>query len=92
MGTDAKSFFICSSGVYENIATKCGFKVEFKSVDEVKYSFANIKACIDWVYATVNVNTDTADLTTSEEFKKCFGDESVDVDFPRIMFLLKKTY
>ena len=89
---NAQSLFICSSGVYENIAAKCGFKVEFKSVDQVKYSFANVKACIDWVYATVNVDTNIVDLITLEEFKKHFGDESVDVDLPRIMFLLKKTY
>ena len=92
LSTNAKSLFMCSSGVYENIATKCGFEVEFKSVDQAKYSFANIKACIDWVNATVNVNTNTVDLTTLEGFKKRFGDESVNVDFPRIMFLLKKTY
>ena len=36
-----ESYYLCSSDVYESIALKCGFEVEFKSVVPTQYIYAN---------------------------------------------------
>ena len=56
-----ESFHICSSDIYESIALKCGFEVEFKSVDTIHYVFANAEEYTAWVFASTNVDSDTVD-------------------------------
>ena len=82
-----ESFDILPNNVYESIALKCGFEVEFKSVDPAKYTFTNIEEFINWVFASVNI---TIDPTTLEKFQKQFGAEPIGLDWIRVIFILKK--
>ena len=85
-----ESFHICSSDVYESIAVKCGFEVEFKSVDTIRYVFANVQEYTAWVFASVNADSDTINPHTLEEFMRRFGLKPVGMDWIKIMFILRK--
>ena len=83
-----ESFHMCSSDVYESIALKCGFEVEFKSVDSEKYVFANKEEYTAWFLATANVDSDTIDPNTREEVTMKFGSEPVEHNWIKITFIL----
>ena len=87
-----ESYYLCSSDVYESIALKCGFEVEFKSVVPTQYIYANANEYTDWVFASINVDSDTIDPNILEEFTKRFGSEPVEVNWIRIIFIFKKSY
>ena len=86
-----EAYYMCSSDVYESIALKCGFEVEYKSVAPAKYIFANVEEYTDWVFASVNVDSDTIDPNTLEEFTKRFGSEPVEVNWIRIIYIFRKS-
>ena len=88
--TVIESFHICSSDIYESIALKCGFEVEFKSVDTIHYVFANAEEYAAWVFASVNVDSDTVDPDTLKKFVKRFNSKPVGMDWIKIMFILRK--
>jgi ubiquinone/menaquinone biosynthesis C-methylase UbiE len=86
-----ESFRICSSDVYESIALKCGFEVEFKSVHPAQYVFANVQQYTDWVFASINAASDTFDPNILEEFTKRFGSDPVEVNWTKIILIFKKS-
>ena len=85
-----ESFDILPNDVYESIALKCGFEVEFKSVEPVKYTFANVEEFVNWVYASVNINPDTIDPKVLEQFREQFGAEPIGLDWIRVILVLNK--
>ena len=85
-----ESFHMCSSDVYESIALKCGFEIEFKSTNPTKYIFANVEEYVAWLFATVHVDSATMDPNTLEKFMKRFDSEPVRMDWIKIMFVLRK--
>ena len=78
--------------VYETIASKCGFQVEFKSVESRKDSFPNIEALMEWMYASTSGKLDyhSIDGTALDKFKKSFGDEPVSHEFNTIAYIFIK--
>ena len=85
-----ESFNILPHNVYESIALKCGFEVEHKSVEQVKYTFSNVEEFVNWVFASVNINPNTIDQKTLKKFQGTFGSEPIDLDWIRVTFVLKK--
>lgn len=83
-----KPLHICASDVYENIAHKCGFKVEFQSATPAKYTFASTDAYLDWILATNDVDADKVEPGTLQSFRESVG--LPEMDFTRMVFILKK--
>ena len=64
--------------------------MEFKSVEPVKYTFANVGEFINWVFASVNINPDTIDPKVLEQFHEQFGAEPIGLDWITVIFVLNK--
>ena len=79
---------------YEKMAVQSGFSVMFKSGPEIAkvITFPNIKAVIDWWFATTNGVFDPSliDAVTLDGFVKPFGDKPVQFEQERATFILSK--
>ena len=82
----------CPPEVYETIAKKYGFRIEFESVKPEKIKFSNIEAYIEWLYATTSGKLDyhSIDDNALDKFKKGFGDEPVFHEFNNIAYIFIK--
>ena len=87
-----ESFDILPHTMYESIALKCGFEVEYKSVEQVKYTFTNIEEFVNWVFTSVNINPDATDQKTLKEIQETFGSEAIGLDWIRVTFVFKKCW
>lgn len=75
----------CLADVYEQIVNCCGFKVEFKSVNQEKYTFASVDAYIEWILATNDANSDKLDTSILKN-----SISLPQMDYVRITFVTKK--
>ena len=85
-----KSLFCCTSDIYANIACKCGFVEEFKSVGPRKYIFPNRQALFDWLYASTNVESNLLDAATLDESNVGQGDNVYEFDTVQAALIFRK--
>ena len=78
--------------VYETIACGCGFQMDFKSVEDRKYSFPNIETLLEWMYASTSGKLDYHSIndTALDEFKESFGHEPVSYEVNTIAYIFIK--
>lgn len=81
------SIFKWSSDDFENVACKCGFEVDFKSIEPRKYTFPNVEAFINWSQASTNLDSDSASF--AEHVKKLL-DGVVEIDITLVVLVLMK--
>ena len=90
--TEDQTDYLCSKEVYESLASKYGFFVEYSSVDEIVYTFDNVQQYIDFVLASVHVTSGETNSSTLRMLKERFGNGNVSVEWDRVMYVLKKTH
>ena len=82
--------FFCTSDIYSDIACKCGFVEEFKSVGPRKFIFPNRQALRDWIYASTNGESGLVDAAALDECKKTVGDNVYEFDAIKAVFIFRK--
>ena len=83
------SIFHWSSTDFESAASKCGFEVDYKSIEPKTYRFHNVEAFVDWSQASTNSSVDAASY---EEFMKNCADmnEVFEFDITLVMLIFSK--
>ena len=87
-----QKFHLCSCDMYENLAQKCGFGVELKSVDQVTYTFENVDEYIEYALASSNQDSDKTNFRIFDKFRRKFHSihDKVEMPWIRVMFVLRK--